>query len=220
MSNGLNWADLMSGNFQVKEQEYYLKEEVLNNPEPLITRFMDGLKSYLEKDIQKEILSYRLTQATNTYSKQSKAVNASISSFVSKTKHIAGKNVLVGFHIALPTNNQEKNLFLQFGLRFHCDQTDLKHIFITSLRTQPILSAIEEETPTLGDISTSIAIEMPTSEQYPNIDYIQLEKSIGLLLTKDIDDGKNYQKYFQDSNWEAIYQYIQDGILKHPALKR
>ncbi|MDO4998203.1 MAG: hypothetical protein Q4E16_06150 [Neisseria sp.] len=94
MSKELSWADLMNGDFQAPEQpKYYLQEELFENPEAIITRFMDGLKNYLEKDIQKEICTYQISYSSGSFSAL--------------------------FDISLPNTSQ--NLILKYNLQFFLD---------------------------------------------------------------------------------------------------
>ncbi|MDO4998271.1 MAG: hypothetical protein Q4E16_06490 [Neisseria sp.] len=218
MSKELSWADLMNGDFQAPEpSKRYLKEDIFKNPETLINRFMDGLKTYLEKDVQKEVLTYEAFDGAVEVKGESKDAIFALATGLGSLGALGVRfHTSVLFNIALPHATQ--NLVLKYFLTF----------FHPSRHGMGALGAI-------GGVNECFLInELKTFPKFCDKHQLDTMNITGgtsgfkglvnvsipeFSLINEIDDPA-YKEYAEESDWEEIYQVIQRSILQHPALKR
>ncbi|MDO4998037.1 MAG: hypothetical protein Q4E16_05285 [Neisseria sp.] len=242
MSNGKSWADLISGKVQIKEPKKYLREEINEDPTNIFTLFMNGLKNYLEKDIQQDVLHYNILKEEKTRS--------SFLSFIPGIKEAEENDNLINFTITLPNDDPKQGTVFIFFIRIaHIKAEEDKHssfgyqgtynyairgIFTIVAPAKPDEAKkylMDDDKEKLFELlRDQIQMTLPTSETHPDIEFI-VKKDIHMsgnylssvekmlpAITKNIEKA-GYEKYAQESNWEAIYQYIQETIMKHPALQ-
>ncbi|MDO4997625.1 MAG: hypothetical protein Q4E16_03145 [Neisseria sp.] len=234
MSNGKSWADLISGKVQIKEPKKYLREEINEDPTNIFTLFMNGLKSHLEKDIQQDVLSYHIL-AEGSPAVASKIIPRDMT------------DSLINFNITLPNQNPEQSTVLIFFacITYINSEQDYfgfmnKNFVLQGIFTRVAPANSNEAETYLNNMkemsaeklfksleNNHLQMDSPTPEAHPDIDFIRdttlhiSERDSApkrVAITKDIEKA-GYEKYAQESNWEAIYQYIQETIMKHPALQ-
>ncbi|MDO4997011.1 MAG: hypothetical protein Q4E16_00010 [Neisseria sp.] len=220
MSNGLNWADLMSGNVQIQEPKYYLKEEIKNNPEPFLSRFMDGLKKHLEKDIQKDVLSYRIMRTESENNSQN--ANAIL----------PYPNAIINFDITLPSNNPEQSPVLRFFLPiviqevereigfsvFRSKISGIVGVYIQSLKTVvQALNSSEATNPFESNLSENIfkgciEIDLPNPETLHDMNFAEEHiKSVAAKILETAGSQINTKFHALTQNAEIGEEYFQDS---------